>query len=361
MKYSEKHSFKWTKIFNDAYERMSEAQKKLASGDKDGYAQSCTKILKGDFENQSKIYPGTVIWIPYFIAECGEMDLRYKTLRENAPCEIDDASIEKNTKELQEIYLKDTITVVSQFGFIATAKLKAIFEKSVDEKKPATTWLDDLGALRKETEEAIESGAFDMTALEKWMEWAIGLIYYYNYNLNRQGLICSQIIEKGGDEALAKIIEETKDEFGWNVSRVFFTNTFFKLGMPQDELYATGRYSMFCDQTLSGEDYECDEENIEKARRSLIQNCQLYSNFKTVAEHVGVDFKRLCVGICEYCADHGQKNQNIFTPPDMRPEYIKAKSLGAGNECCEFISKYYEDIEDDQMERFMDAQEAIQE
>jgi|GEM_PF-6734947 len=360
MKYSEKHSFKWTKILNDAYMRMGEAQKKLNAGDREGYADGCLKIVKGDFSDETKIYPGTTIWIPYFIAECGEMDLRYKTIRENAPCEIDDDSVEETTKELQKIYLEDTLSVVAKYGFIEDVRLKAIFEKGVDKQKPAETWLDDLGSLRKETELAIEDNKFDMDMLKTWMEWAIGLIYYYNYNLNRQGLMCAHILEKCGDDALAKMIDETKDDFGWDVSRVFFTDTFFKLGMPQDELYATGRYSMFCDQTLSGGDYECDEENIEKARQSLIQNCQLYSNFKTVAEHIGVDFKRLCVGICEYCADHGQKNQNIFTPPDMKPEYIKARSLGAGDACCEFISKYYEDLEDDQMDRFMEAQERIQ-
>lgn len=360
MKYNEKHSFKWIKIFADAYARMLEVDKKLAAGDKEGYAQGCMQILKGDFSDEKKIYPGTTIWIPYFIAECGEMELRHKMLFENAPVDIDEKQVNTITKELQAFYLEDAVSVVAKYGFISEDKLRAVFAKGVDKQKPTTKWLEDLTALRKESEQAIEEYTFNMDVLHKWMEWAIGLIYYYNYNLNRQGLICVQILEQTDDEGLADLIEKTKDEFGWAVSRVFFTDTFFKLGMPQDELYATGRYSMFCDQTLSGSELECDEENIEKVRQSLIENCQLYSNFKTVAEHMGVDFRKLCVGICEYCADHGQKNQNIFTSPDQKPVYIKARSLGAGDECCEFISKYYEDEEDDQMERFMEAQEMIQ-
>ncbi len=356
MNYNEFHSHKWSAVFQDAYQRLQKANEEKAAGNLVKAQEDFAKIQKGDFSDPEAIYPGVTMWVPYFRAVQGEMALRYQTLRANFTGTLDEANLEKVSRELFELFLSDARELLKRYGYLDPALVDEIAADGPEETGMPADWLEHYQDLSQRTELAVQQLDFSLALLQEWMALSLRGVLNYNFNLNRQAVLAGQMINQVGVDGLAEMIAHTREEFGWKVSQVFFRDTFGKLGLEQDQLYQLGRYAMFSDQILRSLDADISGEGILKARLSRVENCQLYSNFLTAGQILGHPVEHLSVAICEFCESHGQKNAALFTPPDMRPEYTRKQSVAYGADACLFQSVYYAG---DEMDRFMEANEII--
>ena len=114
---------------------------------------------------------------------------------------------------------------------------------------------------------------------------------------------------------------------------------------------------MYCDQIIVSSDRE-KAEGVNKARKSVLKNCELYQGIRTPAEYAGRSLSMIGAIVCDYCENHGKKNSAIFTPPDQHADYRRIESFGYGDQQCVFYNDFT-DGDDEEMDRFMEAQDIV--
>ena len=355
MHYNEFHSHKWSRVFSEACQRQ---QKLEAAQEDEQRKELAAKIWQGDFSDQENIFPGVSMWVPYYKAVEGEMELRFHCLREFYSGNVDQDKLAGESEQLHKMLLEDVKELVTRYGFLDIQSIEDLSVGEPADVRMPEDWAEQYKQLSSESEKYVSEGRFPLEFLQQWFLFALKGIINYNYNLNLQALLSGQIVSAGGEESLKKVLDDSRETFGWRVSRVFFVDTFPKLGIDQSQLFELGRYAMFCDQRMSTTEEDPPDESVVKVKASVLENCQLYSNFKTAAETFALELGVIGLAICDYCEEHGQKNAAIFTPPDMQPNYKRIKSLALGDEHC-LYRNFYKD--EDDMDRFLEAQERLAE
>jgi hypothetical protein len=357
MYFDEKHTHRWAWAFQKAHQLLTAAH---ASADPEEKHRLMSLVVEGDLEkeNPQEILPGVVMWLPYYRAVQGEMETRFRCLRQFYEGEVDEAAVDEGSLKLHQMFLDDVKALTEKYGFLDFAQVQALSPSGeVEGFRMPETWVEDYQAMRQAALEALEADQFTVEQLQDWMLYVLRGLITYNYWLGRQALLADQIYQAAGREGLQTVIDESKEDFGWMVSRVFFHDTFSQVGLEGGELYRLGRYAMFCDQVMVTTDRE-KAEGVLKARATVIENCELYQAIKTANGLTGFPDDLIGLVVCDYCENHGQKNSAIFTPPDQNPDYRRIESFGYGDDRCLFYNDFTEG-DDDAFDRFMEAQEIV--
>jgi hypothetical protein len=357
MHFDEKHTHRWAWAFRRAHELLETG---LASANAPERQRLMGLVAHGDLEKEDpeEILPGVIMWLPYYRAVQGEMETRYRCIRENYDGEVDQDAVNAGALKLHEMFMADVRDLAEKYGFLNFADIQALSPSGgVDGFRMPETWIEDYQTMRQAALDALEARDFSIPQLQEWMRYALRGLITYNYWLGRQAMLAQQIYQTAGKDGLQAVIDNSKEDFGWMVSRVFFYDTFQQVGLEGAELYRLGRFAMFCDQVMVTTDREKGADVL-KARATTIQNCELYQAIKTASGMTGFPEDLIGVVVCDYCENHGQKNSAIFTPPDQHPDYRRIESFGYGDARCLFYNDFTEG-DDDEFDRFMEAQEIV--
>jgi hypothetical protein len=357
MHYDVVHTHRWSWVFDQSYQRLLKAN--AAENDEEKHCLM-EQIVHGDLcdDRPDEILPGVLMWLPYYRGVQGEMDTRYTCIRDAYDGEIDEALVDEQSLACHKMFLEDVKTIVEEKGFLSFGQVTAMSADGiVDRYRMPDDWAETYQTMRAEILDALETNSITVTQLQEWMLYCLRGLITYNYWLARQASLAYWIADQDGNEALKELIEKSKNDFGWLVSRVFFHDTMQRAGVEGAELYKMGRYAMFCDQIMLAGDRE-KADGVLKARESILKNCELYQGIKTPADYLNKSPDLIGVIVCEYCENHGKKNAAIFTPPDQHPDYRRIESFGYGDNRCVFHNDFTEG-DDDEMDRFMEAQEIV--
>lgn len=357
MNYSEQHSHRWAWVFKTAYDKLDIS---LKTKDSTIRSKMMNQVVYGDLEkeNPEKILPGVFMWIPYYRGVQGEMMIRYKCIKNAYKGFIDEDLIHENAVLMHKLFLDDVKKLSKVGGFLDFNQvLELSKDGQVESFRMPEDWVERYQDIRDRTLLALENLSFSKELLQEWMLFALRGVITYNFWLAKQAYLSFQIIDTIGEESFQKLIDESKDDFGWIVSREFFFHTMQRAGVEGEELYKMGRFAMFCDQIMESMDREKGE-GVIKARASILHNCELFQGIRTPALKEGRSDSIIGMIVCDYCENHGKKNAAIFTPPDQHPNYKRIESFGYGNTRCVFHSDFSEG-DDEEMDRFMEAQEIV--
>ncbi|MBI5778229.1 MAG: hypothetical protein HZA49_02075 [Planctomycetes bacterium] len=357
MNFSEYHSHKWSKNLSEVKRQAKEINE---TNDIAKAKEKLTLLYNGDFSRPDKIFPGLKVMAVFWKAEEEMMRCRFEA-KERAAQGLHLTDTDEFRNNLKNVWLKytDDITELVKKNSLLDDKQAGPIIKKYPPQMGAN-WSDVLKDLMSQTEEAAKKGEMPDTLTDNWLAFCLDGILAYNFGLARQAVLSAMIINKFSEEKLKQIVEASRDEYGWLVSKKFFVEVFPAAGITDmTDLQTIGRYGMFSDQdlttseTLPPPDKRASEP---KVKRTEFFNCQEFSMFETTFKILGVKVKFIGIAMCPYCEEHGKKNVQVFVPPSMRPEVRMTTSLGMGNKSCVFETKLYPA---DDMERFMQAQEKV--
>jgi len=357
MHYEELHTHRWAWVFAAAFERLQEA---FNTENEDRKKALMCQVVHGDLEKEipEEVMPGVLMWLPYYRGVQGEMITRFQSIRNGYEGPINEKEIDKQSLESHRMFLDDVNALCAQKGFLSPNQVTQLGDGgAIENYRIPGNWVEIYQSLRERTLAALEKSELTIDILQEWMLNVLRGLITYNYWLARQAFLSFQIIDAIGLPGFQKLIDDTKEDFGWRVSREFFYHTMQRAGVDGQELYKMGRYAMFCDQIMVSGDRE-KPEGVIKARESILKNCELYQGIRTPAEYAGKSLDLIGPIVCDYCENHGKKNAAIFTPPDQHPNYNRIESFGYGDTRCVFHSDFTEGDEDE-MDRFMEAQEIV--
>jgi len=357
MNFSEYHSHKWSK---NLAEVKRQAQEINSAKDINQAKEKLALLYNGDFSRTDKIFPGLKVMAIFWKAEEEMMRCRFET-KERAAQDLhltETDEFRNNLKNVWQKYTDDITELVKKNSLLDDKRAGPIINKYPPQM--GSNWSDVLKGLMSQTEEAVKAGKISDALIDNWLAFCLDGILAYNFGLARQAVLSAMIINKFSEDKLKQIVEASRDEYGWLVSKKFFVEVFPTAGITDvTDLQTIGRYGMFSDQDLTTSETVPPPEKRAtepKVKRTEFFNCQEFSMFETTFKILGVKIERIGVAMCPYCEEHGKKNVQIFVPPSMRPEVKMTTSLGMGNKSCVFETKLYPA---DDMERFMQAQEKV--
>ncbi|MBI4834101.1 MAG: hypothetical protein HY811_04680 [Planctomycetes bacterium] len=345
--YPEFHSHRWARNLKEAGER---AHNKT----------NLDLLYKGDFANPRKIFPGLKVMAAFWKSEEEMMRCRFDVMAEYAkmPELTQGKDFSENLKISFDKFIQDVKELVKRNKILPEKSL----EEAIKANPPKTpdNWADILKQLFKDTEKAVAEGNMPEELLNRWLIFCLQGIIAYNYGLIKQAVLCGLILKKHGEKKMDEIIEKSRDDYGWRLSRIFFREVFPAADITDmTDLQTLGRYGMFADQEVITEEKmpPADKKDTEpKVKTSQFLNCQEYSIFDTVFKLMKVPVNHAGVGMCAYCEEHGRKNTQLFVPPSMHPETKLLQALALGADKCIFETKLYPAND---MERFMEAQNKV--
>ncbi|MEW6026111.1 MAG: hypothetical protein AB1599_02285 [Planctomycetota bacterium] len=360
MNFSEYHSHKWSKNLTEVKRRAQEANALYKKGLIKDAQDKLSSLYNGEFADTNKIFPGLKVMAVFWKAEEEMMRCRFEA-KERAAQDLhltDTDEFKNNLKAVWQKYTED-ITELVKKNFLLDEKVAGPIIKKYPPQMGAN-WAEVLKGLMSRTEEAVKKGEISDGLIDEWLAFCLDGILAYNFGLCRQAVLSAMIISKFSEDKLKQIVADSRDEYGWLVSRKFFVEVFPAAGITDmTDLQTIGRYGMFSDQDLTTSETlpPPDKRATEpKVKRTEFFNCQEFSMFETTFNILGVKTKNTGIAMCPYCEEHGKKNVQVFVPPSMRPEVKMTTSLGMGNKSCIFETKLYPA---DDMERFMQAQEKV--
>jgi len=360
MNFSEYHSHKWSKNLAEVKRRAQEINALYKKGNAKDAQDKLSVLYNGEFKDEKKIFPGLKVMAVFWKAEEEMMRCRFET-KEKAAKDLhltDTDEFRNNLKSVWQKYTEDITELVKKNSLLDDKRAGLIINKYPPQM--GSDWSDVLKGLMSQTETAIKKGEISDALIDKWLAFCLDGILAYNFGLARQAVLSAMIINKFSEDKLRQIVADSRDEYGWLVSRKFFVEVFPAAGITDMmDLQTIGRYGMFSDQDLATSETvpPPDKRASEpKIKRTEFFNCQEFSMFETTFKMLGVKVKFIGIAMCPYCEEHGKKNVQVFVPPSMRPEVKMTTSLGMGNKSCVFETKLYPA---DDMERFMQAQEKV--
>ncbi|MBI5360832.1 MAG: hypothetical protein HZA48_09665 [Planctomycetes bacterium] len=364
MNYREKHSHKWAKILKEAFRRAQLVNRLHDEGKTDDAKKEFEYLYGGDFRDQTpeKIFPGLKLMAPYWKAVEGEMECRLKTMLEfsgNMKSIPDEPQYKSDLRKFYQMFIDDVKEILNRDKMLDFKYAQKYLEGGFDVLHLPDNWDVALRPMKERWEADLLTGKVNMELLADWFVFCLRGIVAYDYNLIKQALFVSTILKNHGEEALHKVFDDSKEEFGWRVSRLFYVDMLPRAGIEGADLMRMGRYSMFCDQDLVSETImPPEEEAMSKPQIKFTKffNCQEYSIFATIAEHIKVPLKKIGIGVCIYCEEHARKTTKLFVPPVMKPVLKMEKALGLEDDICLCKTMLYPE---DDMERFMDAQDKV--
>lgn len=359
MYFSEYHSHKWALTFAKVKGFADKANRFYLENRIDEAREQLKLLYYGDLADENNIYPGLKIAGAYWRAVEGEMNLRYEVLYEFSGWpeikEMED--FKSGVEQYFRRFLDDVRQIMETRKLVSYSKLQP-YTVDFDTLKLGDGWVKTYNSLCEQTEKALEIGKIDPELIDDWFIYCLRGIVAYDYGLIRQGILSKMVIEQKGFERLKEIVDASADEFGWRVTRLFFSDIYPKAGIEGMMLRQLGRYGMFADQDLATKEIlppEGDEESP-KIKTTEFFNCEERGVFEPISKDSGIPLCKLGLAVCIYCADHGKKSAFLFTPPDVRPEQKMIRALGLGDESCLFETKIYPEPD---MERFMEAQDKV--
>jgi hypothetical protein len=345
--YPEFHSHRWAKNLKESRERATKGI-------------NLELLYKGDFVDPRKIFPGLKVMAAFWKSEEEMMRCRFDVMDQYA--KMPELLQGKDFQEYLKISFDKFIQDVKELAKRNNLLPEKLLEETIKANPPKTpeNWADILKHLFKETEKAVTDGKIPEELLTRWLVFCLQAIIAYNYGLIKQAVLCGLILKKHGENKMAQIIEKSRDDYGWKLSRIFFREVFPAADITDmTDLQTLGRYGMFADQEVITEEKQppADKKDTEpKIKISQFLNCQEYSIFDTVFKLMAVPVKHAGVGMCAYCEEHGRKNTQLFVPPSMHPETRIVQALALGADKCIFETKLFPAND---MERFMEAQNRV--
>lgn len=359
MNFPEIHSHKWAITFARAKKHAGLADALYQQGKMAAAREELDRMYNGDLEDDNDIYPGLKIAGAYWRAVEGEMELRFDVLYEYSGwSELTDLPEFKDSVEhYYRLFLEDVKEIVETRRLVAYSKLEP-YTAGYDALRLGDGWADLYQGLCDQTERAIETGTISAELLDDWFVYCLRAVVAYDYGLIRQAVLARMVIQQRGFETFVKVVASSVDDFGWRVSRLFFTKIYPQAGIEGMMLRQLGRYGMFADQDLRTTEVRPPEGDEETPVRKFSEflTCELSGIFKRISEDSGIPLGKLGVGICVQCAEHAKKNTELFVPPDQRPALRMIRALGLGDESCLFETEIYPEPD---MERFMHAQDQV--
>lgn len=360
MNFSEYHSHKWSKNLGEVKKNAEEAASLSAKGQIDEAKKKLNYIYAGKFDDPNQVFPGLKVMSIFWKAEEEMMQCRFEHMAKAAAhLQITEhPEFDKNLKEVWAKYTADVSELVKKYGLLPDQMAK----QAVNMYPPrlGQDWAMIFQALVKESEAAVSAGKMDNALLDRWMDFCLRGILAYNFGLARQAVLAGLIINKASEKEIMDIVANSKDEYGWELSKKFFVEIFPAAGLTDmNDLQTIGRYGMFADQDLITKETlpAPDKAKTEpKIKTSEFLNCQEFSMFDFTFKHLKVKSEKIGIAMCPYCAEHGKKNASLFVPPSMKPVVQLLTSLGYNNKSCVFETKLHPA---DDMERFMHAQEKV--
>lgn len=359
MNFPELHSHKWSRTFQRAKNHAEKAAAAFNQGLPESAREELNRMYHGDLEDEDNIFPGLKISGAYWRAVEGEMELRFQVLYEysNWPNIIDLPEFQQDVERYYRLFLSDVQEIVTSQQLLDYSRLEP-YTLNYETLKLGDQWVELYQNLCSQTEKAIETGKMPDDLLEEWFVYCLRAVIAYDYGLIRQAILAKIIIQQQGFESFVKLVAASADDFGWRVSRLFFTKIYPEAGIEGLMLRQLGRYGMFADQDLKTTEIRPpeDDEETPVLKYSEFLTCELAGIFMRVSEDSGIPLNKLGLGICVQCADHARKNTEIFVPPDQRPALRMIRALGLGDQSCWFETEIYPEPD---MERFLNAQEQV--
>lgn len=360
MNYPEYHSHKWAKNFKEAVQREHKADE-LAKSGKTGEAKEELNLLyAGDFRDEKKIFPGLKVMAPYWKAEDAMMRCRFEAMAEHTtlPDPAKDKEFNDNVKKFYQDFIDDVRALIKRDKTLDEKYLNGII--GTYPPQMPDDWATQLKNLMSETEAVINSGKMDSVLLERWLVFCLNGIIAYNFGLIKQAVLAGLTIRKSGEAGIKELVDKSRDDYGWRVSKAFFVEVFPAVNITDvTDLQVIGRYGMFADQDLITKEIlpPTDKKDKEpKVKTTEFLNCQEYSIFDTVLKNMKAPVKHSGIAMCAYCEEHGKKNTQIFVPPSMKPVVKMLQTLAMGDKSCIFETKLFPG---DDMERFLAAQSKV--
>ncbi|MCK4909439.1 MAG: hypothetical protein KAS70_06035 [Planctomycetes bacterium] len=360
MNFNEFHSHRWAKNFKEARQRFHSIQQLLAEKKAEAARTETTKLAQGDFADEKHIFPGLKVMAPYWKAEVEMMRCRFEAMSNHTPDPelLNTPEYTDNVKKYYDWFVEDVGALIKQHDLLPVAS----YDKLLKQYPPVMmeNWAEVLKKLNQETDQAVKAGQIKEDLFNRWLLFCLNGIVAYNYGLIRQAVFSGVVLIKFSEDKLTEIVQQAKNEYGWQVSRTFFLEIFPAADITDAiELQTIGRYGMFSDQEIVTKEIVPPPEKQKqdpKVKTSEFMNCQEFSIFSNVFKGMKAQIKQVGSAICAYCEEHGKKNTQIFVPPSMRPELKMLSSLAFGDKKCTFETKLYP-IDD--MERFLKAQEKL--
>jgi len=341
MHYDEYHNHKWAR-------NLKHARKLLAEG-------RLQEFYNGEDLPDGDVYPGMRVMAAYWTSVEHEMKLRRKTLLKGAnhPEWETDPELVAQAKDFHDRYVADMRELVVRDGIVPAERIDTLAAKGWE--TPAG-WAEVMRERQQASLAALEAGTFPAELVEGWFDSCLRSVANYNRYLIWGGVNAAMLVRREGPQALVKAVENTEEEFMWDISREFFATVLPAAGFEDiGDLMELGMRGMYADQWFSrGEERQEAGEKV--VRPSILQNCELAGIYYRVAEWNGLPKTSLGYGICRYCEVHGLATMMITMPPMVAPAYKRIQSLGMDNKECVFELVT---VPADDMERILMVQEKV--
>ena len=341
MFFDEFHNHKWAKNLKHARKLLAESR--------------LTEFYHGEDLPDGDVYPGMRVMAAYWTSVEHEMKLRRITLLKGAN-HLDwetDPELVGQVNEFHGRYVADMKELVVRDGIIPAERIDQLAAKGWE---TPTDWAPVMRARQAETLAMLETGTIASDIVEAWFDSCLRSVSNYNRYLIWGGVNAAALVRRGGPDALKKAVENTEDDFMWEISREFYATVLPAAGFEDiGDLMELGMRGMYADQWfMRGE--ERQEDGGKVIRPSVLKNCELAGIYYQVAEWNSLPKTTLGFGICRYCEVHGLATMMITMPPMVSPTYKRIQSLGMDEVECVFELTT---VPADDMERILKVQEKI--
>jgi len=346
MYYDEYHNHKWAR-------NLKHARKLLAEN-------RLHDFYHGEDLPDGDVYPGMRVMAAYWTSVEHEMKLRRKTLLQGAnhPEWETDPDLVAQTRDFHDRYLADMKELVIRDGIVPVERIDALAAQGWE---TPDNWADVMRERQQASLAGLEGEHADSPLLlpdlvEGWFDSCLRSVANYNRYLIWGGVNAAALVRREGPDALNKAVENTEEEFMWEISKEFFATVLPAAGFEDiGDLMELGMRGMYADQWFTrGEEREEPGEKV--IRPSILKNCELAGIYYRVAEWNGLPKTSLGYGVCRYCEVHGLATMMITMPPMLSPSYTRIQSLAMDEKECIFELTT---IPADDMERILMVQEKI--
>jgi hypothetical protein len=341
MHYEEYHNHKWARNLKHARNLLTQNRE--------------NEFYHGQDLPDGDVYPGMRVMAAYWVSVEHEMKLRCQTLMKGAslPEWENDPELVAQAKNFHERYLADMKELVVREGIVPAERIDAL---AVNGWETPSDWSEVMRTRQQASLAGLETGSLAPDLVEGWFDSCLRSVSNYNRHLIWGGVIAAALVRRAGPDALRKAVQNTEEDFMWDISREFFATVLPAAGFEDiGDLMELGMRGMYADQWFA-RGQEREEPGGIVIRPSLLKNCELAGIYFRVAEWNGLPKTSLGFGICRYCEVHGLATMMITIPPMVSPSYKRIQSLGMDDQECVFELTT---VPADDMERILRVQEKV--
>jgi hypothetical protein len=321
MHYDPYHNHKWAK--NLAHARRLREQGETVT------------FYRGEDLPDNDVYPGMRVMAAYWTSVEHEMRMRLKMLLDGAghPGWMEDQEILQQRDLFVGRFHEDMRTLIEKDKIFPIVEFDHLVSQDYDLPED---WVPVMQSWQATSEAALDADhPLAPEQIESWFRSCLRSVANYNRYLIWGGVCAAALVRREGEEALRAAIDNTSEQFKWEISREFYVNVMPAAGFEDvGDVMELGMRGMYSDQYYqSGEDEEVGEKTIKQSR---LLNCELAGIFQRVADWNDLPTLALGYGICRYCEVHGEATMLITMPPMYSPGYKLLESIGLNNKTCIF-------------------------